>query len=162
MSTIVNVAGPVLIKVNTGSAGGLADLGYSANGVNIDEQDFNENVPGDENGGDAGPPIDVLHHGQIHIIQMELTKWDPTVAARISNRVNASAPTAGTVEPGVLYAGDSKFMRLLLTGDNFTRNYLAAIPRGSIGLNAGSRYSRQRLAFECHAVSGVIWNTTTT
>lgn len=161
MALTIPLAGPVLIRVNPGN--GLADLGYSANGVTVEEQDFTENVPGDERGGDAGPPIDIVQHGQIHIIQLELTKWDTAIMARVANRLSAASPVAGVITRTKLYLGDNMAMRLILVGPGYTRNYPLAIPRGPIRMApVGSRPSRQTLSFECHeGDAGLMWNTST-
>lgn len=158
MAALVHVAGTCAIS--TDITGSLTLLGYSVNGVDIEEQDYMENIHGDEKGGDAGTPIDVLKHPDLHIVTMELSKWDDTVAGVISSRVNGGV--AGSTSYGVLYRSDNKYCRLLLNAANFTRNYLIAIPRTPIRLGpTGSRSSRLRLVFECHDSTGVLWNTTT-
>lgn len=158
MALAVHVAGPCLIRTDV--SGTLQSLGYSVNGVDIETVEFRENVAGDENGGDAGPPIEVLKHGDLHIVSIEMSKWEDALVRQLETRVKNG--TAGSVTSGILYHANSRFVRLLLTAPNFTRNYLAAIPigpchRGQIG----SRYSRTRLQFECHAVGGVLYNTVT-
>ena len=158
MAAAVHVAGT--LAISTDVSGSLAALGYSVNGVNITVLEFMENIPGDEKGGDAGPPIDVLSHGTIHIVEFDMTKWDDALAGQIDTRVKSG--TAGSVSAGDLMRADSKALRLLLNGANFTRNYLHAIPRGNIQLGpVGSRYSRRRFVFECHDVGGVLYNSTT-
>src|SRR5690554_6659069 len=128
MAEVVVVDGPALIRVNTGSEGALETLGYTRDGVQISEQVYTEDVPGDQNGGTSGPPIDIQYFGEFHIVRLELTKWDPTVDAKVaSRRLGGTLGTTGTA--GSLYSGDSLFFRLLIQPTNRPRNYVAAIPR---------------------------------
>lgn len=162
MAATVNVAGAVLIKTGTGSADALESLGYTINGARITENAFMSDVPGDEKGGNEGPPIDIQYFGQTDIIRLEMSKYDAAVYAKLvpilKGGTAGSAGTAGTL----LFSGTTYF-RLLLTGANFTRNYLRAVLRNPKDINCGTKFSTLMLEFECHADgSGVLWNTTTT
>jgi hypothetical protein len=163
MAIAVEVKGAVAISVGTGSADALESLGYSMNGVTYIEEAFYDNVMGDQNGGDAGPPIEIQVFGQIHRVRMELTKWDEAVADKIRARANDNgSTTAGSfgLTPGsLLFAGGYGY-RLVCNSANDPRNYLFAIPRQPIEMNAGSKHSRLILEWECHAVSGVLYNAT--
>lgn len=161
MAAAVIVAGKVLIRTGSGSADALEDLGYSINGVRIFEDVFTGDVPGDENGGDAGPPIDIQYFGQVDRIEIEMSKFDAAVIAKIAPRLKGG--TAGTVgTPGTLFGAGSKFFRLLLTSTNFTRNYLAAVPRAPIEANWGTKFTSLRLMFDCYALGGTtLYNTST-
>ena len=161
MALAVVVDGPALIKTGTGSADALESLGYSIDGIQIAENGYFDDVPGDQNGGTAGPPIDVQYMGEIHRIRMELSKWDIAVAAKLFPKLKGG--TAGVIgTPGTLIAGSSSYYRLLIVPTSNPRNYLAAIPRGAIEINKGTRFSRLVLDFECHAFSGTLYNETTT
>ncbi len=154
------VGGPVLIKVGTGSASALETLGYTANGVEITEEPFFDNIPTDLNGGDMGPPGDVQYFGQIDRIRLELTKYDVAIWAKIAPKLKGG--TAGTIgTAGSLVFQQSLYFRVLLTGSNFTRNYLACIPRNAFGFNSGTRYTRATMEWECHGLNGTMWNSTT-
>lgn len=160
MAEVVNVYGPALIRVGTGAAGALETLGYSVNGVEFEENAFTSNVPGDQNGGDEGPPIDVQYFGQIDIVRLDLSKYDTAILAKLDCRLLGG--TSGSVgAPGTLIFGGSKYYRLLISPTTGPRNYLGATPRTAIVHNRGTKFSRLRIEFECHAVSGVLWNTTT-
>lgn len=160
MAAAVVVAGATLIRTGTGSANALEDLGYSVNGIRIFEDVYTGDVPGDQNGGDAGPPIDVQYFGQVDRVELEMSKYDAAVLAKLAPRLlGGSAGVIGTA--GTLFAGGSKYFRLLLTATNFTRNYLAAIPRGAIESNWGTKFSVIRVIFDCHAFNGTLYNTTT-
>lgn len=162
MATAVNVAGPVNIKTGTGSAAALEELGYTINGARITENAYFSDVNGDENGGNEGPPIDIQYFGQIDIIRLELSKYDPSVWAKIVPLLRGgTAGSVGTV--GTLAFAGTKDFRVLLLGTNFTRNYVRCIPRQPQDINVGSKFSTLVLEFECHKDgSGVLWNTTTT
>jgi hypothetical protein len=119
-------------------------------------------VPGDQNGGTEGPPIDVQNFGLIHRVTLELSKYDQDVVAKLERRVNNSTG---------FYSGDliiarTHYFRLLLHGirdasTTFARNYLYTMVREPISFNAGSKFSTLRISFECHYQSGTLFNTTT-
>ena len=164
MAVTTQVAGLIYVKVDYGE--GLKDLGFTRNGVQYTEEGFYGDVPGDENGGDEGPPVEVQFFGEVHRIRCELTKYDSAVAAKVAAKVaGASAGVPGS--PGTLMFAGSKTMRLLCTGTppagaSHTRNYLYAIPRMPIELNAGTKYCTLVVEFEAHKVPGqnVLYNTT--
>lgn len=160
MALSITVDGPALVKTGTGSAFALEELGYSINGIMILEEAFMGDVPGDQNGGDLGPPIDVQYFGQIDRVRCEFSKWDVDVMDKISPRINGANPGEITT-PGSLYAANSYGYRVLILPTNNPRNYLFGIPRTPIERNKGTRFTRMVVEFECHAVSGVLWNETT-
>ena len=163
MTIAIQVSGPCLIKLDSGNANALEDLGYSENGVRIEEEQFHSDVPGDQNGGDEGPPIDVQYFGEIHRLRMELSSWDAAVAAKILAKLKGG--TAGVLgSAGSLMGAGGFYWRLILLTANLPRNYLRAFPRGQpVELNKGTKYSRLVLNVECHAagVGGTVYNTTT-
>lgn len=163
-----NVACALLIKVDTGSSNALESLGYTVNGANIQERTYNEPVHSDELGGTSGPPVDIVHHGQVDIITLELTSYDPAVAAKlrlfrgIAEGLNPGFPC------GLMFA-DSGSHRVLLKGENYTRNYLRCVLVDSNTAQIGSHASMLRLTFEAYAkpigtspVVWTMWNDTTT
>lgn len=161
MAVAVITTGPAYVSVGTGVAGALEALGYSINGVEIFENVFMGDVPGDQNGGDEGPPIDIQYFGQVDRVRMELSKYDQAIADKIRPRLlGGSAGTVGT--PGTLVAGGAVYYRLLINPTTLPRNYLAAVPREPIEVNRGTKFSRLVLEFECHNFTGTLWNTTTT
>lgn len=161
MAATYNVAGACLVRTGTGSAAALEDLGYSIDGITIDEQVLQGDVPTDLNGGTEGPPGDIQHFGHIHVVTMALSKYDPAVWAKVISAVRGETGGTQSVAAGTLLFSGSYYYRLLLTASGFTRNYLAAIPRLQKSVNAGSKFSTATLSWQCHAISGVIWNGTT-
>lgn len=160
MAVAIQVTGPALIKVGTGAASALENLGYTRNGAEIVAEGYWINVPGDENGGDDGPPIDVQFVGETARIRLELTKWDVTVAAEVESRFkDGTGGTPGTA--GTLMFSGSKAMRLVIVPTTGGRNFPRAFPRFAIELNKGTRFSTFVVEFEAHKdAAGVLWNTT--
>lgn len=163
MAIGIQVAGACLLKVDTGTTHALESLGYSENGVRVEEEAFHSNVPGDQNGGDEGPPIDVQYFGEIHRVRLELSSWDSAVVDKILSKLYGG--TAGVLgAAGSLMGAGGFYYRLLLLSTNLPRNYLRAFPRGQpVEINKGTKYSRLVLNFECHAntVAGTVYNATT-
>lgn len=160
MAEAVQVTGPCAVRIGDegGNLAALSLLGYTRNGADITAEGYFVNVPGDQNGGDDGPPIDVQYMGETARIRVELTKWDSTVAATIEARLQGgTGGTPGT--PGSLMSANA--FRLLLDTTTGDRNFLRVFPRGAIELNKGTRYSIMVFEFEAHEGSGgVLWNTT--
>ncbi len=166
---IVNVTGLAVVKVGDVAAtqDTLEDLGYTRNGVEISFTGFFLDVPGDENGGDDGPPVDVQYMGETATIRMELTKYNATVAGKVSARVNGGVEGV-PVAAGTLMFGDRNDLannvawRLLIqvSGGVGNMNFLRAFPRNVIELNKGTRFSTLVVEFEAHKnLAGVLWNT---
>lgn len=160
MATAVQVAGLTTISVGTGTAGALETLGFSRNGVTVSKNAFWLNVPGDANGGDDGPPIEVQLLGEIAMVRLELTKFDSAIITKLAARLRTF--TEGTVPtPGNLVFANSYYYRLLLNNANDVINFPVAIPRGSYEKNRGTKWMTAVLEFECHKNdSGVLHNTT--
>lgn len=155
-----NVACALLIKVDTGSANALESLGYTIDGANIQERTFNEPIHSDEQGGTAGPPVDIIHHGQIDVITLELTRYDPAVAAKLRLFRGVTAGSGPSAPCSQLFA-DSGSHRVLLLGSNYTRNYVRCVLTDSNISRIGSHASVLRLTFEAYPNgSAVLWNTT--
>lgn len=164
MAATVHVAGACEIKVKfpTAISGALTSLGYTRNMADVTKEAFWLDVPGDENGGDDGPPIEIIYLGEIARIRLELTKWDDTPANAIRARIDAA--TAGTpTTPGTMAFSATKAFRVLLNSANDPRNFPRVIPRSSIEIGRGTKYSSLILELEAHKdSSGVLYNALTT
>jgi hypothetical protein len=158
MAAAVQVFGPALIKVGTGSVGALESLGYTRQAADIRSQGFFLDVPGDENGGDQGPPIDIQYLGEIARVRLELTKWDEVVAAKVRSRLAAGTEgTPGTA--GTLMFGGSKSIRVLVHSTTGPMNFPRAFLRDPWEIAKGTRYSTLVLEFEAHKDgSGILYN----
>ena len=160
MAKTIQVDGLALIRCCT-VGGALADVGYTINGVEITEQIFTEDVKGDENGGDPGPPIDVQYLGEKHIIRMTMTKYDESELNKI--RAGIAGGTAGTIgTSGTLYFQGSVSWRLLIQTTNRPRNYNNVIFREPKEINKGTLHSKAIVVAEAfYGSGGVIYNSTT-
>lgn len=171
MAATPQVSGPCEIKVDTGTSRALQSLGWTANGVTIERTRLTVDIPGDQNGGDDGVPIDIQDFGGFYRVKLELTKWDSTVASKVRVLGNPNGTTFSgvslgqVVTPGTLIVSNSGYYRLLLLPTDATQavNFLCAIPKEDPEqLNLSSKFSRLMLSFVCYPLSGVMWNTTTT
>lgn len=158
MAEQIQIAGLVTIKVDTGTSHALETLGYSVNGVEIEENIFTLDVPGDEHGGDAGPPIDIQYLGEVDTVRIESTKFDLAVVNKLRARLwNAgfTAPAAGQVlgaDMGSLYFAGAKYFRLVLDAANsgYDRDYIRVVPREPITENRGVKHSILRMTLTCY------------
>lgn len=160
MATTVNVGGLATVKVGTGAADALETLGYTRQGVTITAQDYYLDVPGDQNGGDEGPPIDVQYMGETAIVRLELTKWDVDIEDKVVCRVKGG--TAGSPSASGTLMNANGAMRLLVDTPTRPYNFPQAFPRKPIEVNRGTKFSTLIIEFECHEnQDGVLYNRTT-
>lgn len=182
MAASPQVAGPCEVQVNTGSAGALASLGWSRDNITPQRNRLLVNVPGDQNGGEDGNPIEIQDLGGFYSVHMELTKWDFSVAANVRTLGNPITSTGtgnpflalatGAVPvPGSMIFSNTAYYRLLLKplapaniATVFAMNFLQAIPaQEPYSISLSSKFSVLVLDWICYPnASNVIWNTTTT
>ncbi|MGD9644319.1 MAG: hypothetical protein AB7U73_01315 [Pirellulales bacterium] len=161
MANIVNVAGLAAIKVNTGGGSALELLGYSRDGVSIAYQQFTIPVPGDENGGDAGPPIDEQYLGEIALIRMVLSKFDMAILKKVESRIrNGAWGVPGSA--GTLRLNTTNSYRLVIHTPTDPRNFPLAVPTGALETNKGTKYSEAILEWTAYKnASGILVDETT-
>jgi hypothetical protein len=162
MAITVHVAGLASIKVNlSADYRVLSTLGYTQDGATIVFRPYYQDVPGDENGGDAGPPIDRVYMGEVAQVQLELTKWDDTLAALLIKRFRDPTALLTTGQPAG--AGTLTFSTahsLVVSSPNGIHNFPRAVLDGELQINKGTKYSRWLLGFTCYKnTSGVLWTT---
>lgn len=169
MAVEIHVPGATLIQVGTGSAAALEDLGYTVNGVDIEEQNFYIDVHGDEHGGDAGPPIDIQWVGQLHILRMTLSKFDKTILDKI--RPGLRGKVLGEVLAAdigsLIFAGGFSYRVVLnsLTTAH-ERDYLQCVFRDPITANLGTKHQICQLTAYAYRVAvpgsgnARVWDTT--
>ena len=152
------VFGPALVYVND------EKLGYTRNGVDFTDEGFFIDVPGDEYGGDEGPPIDVQYLGGIARFRIELTKYDLATASKLIGRIpDASVGTikAGFNSPGTLLFQDSNtyVVHIESVETGFKMRFPRAIIRNPIELNRGTKFTTLVMEIEGHADdNGVIYD----
>jgi hypothetical protein len=92
---------------------------------------------------------------------MTLTKYDDAIDDKLLPK-GRGVTVGSTGTAGTLMSQDGKAFRVLLHSTSKPRNYLFGILRGGQECNKGTKHRKMVLRFECHAVSGVLYNTTTT
>lgn len=149
MAATVQVAGACLVQTNTGEDNVFEDLGYSINGVEITEECLVFNVPGDQNGGDDGLPVEIQEMGEHHFIRMDMSVWDAAVAEKTAF-AKYKGNTAGVEPtPGTLMFGTGGFFSLKLNSPNFKRTYTKAFPvTRPVETNAGTKYQHLIIEWE--------------
>lgn len=154
--------GKATIKVNTGASAALETLGFTRNGGDVSEEAFWIDVPGDENGGDSGDPIDIQYIGEMARVRLELTKFDQAVLTKVMKRLNAAGKTAGTVGTvGRFVFLNSEFFRLVIDTPTDPKNFVRAVPRAPTNRNMGTRFTMKVIEFDCYKNdSGVLYDNT--
>lgn len=152
MAIAIHVPGPTRVWVDTGPANAWELLGYSRNGIDIDETPYQENVAGDENGGDAGPPIEIVMLGETARLRCEMNKYDTAVMDKLTVRVKGGtighSPTVGTK-----LFGDGKTFKVWLdcTLDNTqSRVYQRCSPLEPSSVGKGARSSTYVVPFNAY------------
>jgi|GEM_PF-1137831 len=149
MALTVHVAGPTEVYVDTGAGSSYEALGYSRNGIDLRFEPFWQDVPGDEHGGDQGPPIEVLYLLEKATVRMELTKWDRAIERKVTPRLLAGVEgQPGTVATKMF--AQSKTYKLVLQSTGRPWMFERAILRGAVEISHGARYSSLVLEWECY------------
>lgn len=170
MAVEVYAFGPAKISVNTGVSGAWQEVGYTADGVRVREEAIQLPVPGDENGGAEGVPIEFQHLAEQHYLTLELTRFDAAILQKLRSRFKSGITAGLTKGPGTLVADD--YFRVLLESDTDAthhRRYLKAYVTQPIEETIGTKYSRPVVVLQClpfkYVVSSVnkyaIWDAIT-
>ncbi len=166
MTATVHNHGKAQIKLSTGSGNSLEILGYTRNGADVSEEGFWIDVPGDENGGDAGDPIDVQYIGEMARVRIELTKFDTAVLNKVQARINnpSSPKTRGAIGTvGIFMFANALTYRLLINTATDPQNFVRCIPRAPTQRNMGTRFTMAVVEFDCYKNdSGVLYNSDVT
>jgi hypothetical protein len=166
MAVQVNVCGLATIKVAVAAGAPLQTLGYTQNGAQITLEGYEVRVPGDENGGDDGPPIDIQILGQSARIRLEMTKFDTAVSDTILTRTpggTLGTPDSVAVPIGTLIFASSQFFRLVIATATRPFNFpCVSFVKTPQELNAGTKFQRHIVEVEAfkHPTTGVLWNRT--
>jgi len=150
MALAIQVDGLAAISVDTGIANAMEVLGYTRNGAEITLEDFWLDVPGDEHGGDDGPPIDVQELGEIARVRLELTKYDTLVADKIKARLLGGTAGVKQTSGKLVFANSYSYRLLVNSATQRPYNFLVAIPRMPWEENKGTKFSTLIFEFECH------------
>jgi hypothetical protein len=161
MAKAPHVAGAAWVKVGFPTA--LEDLGYTRNGAETRQETYLQDVLGDENGGDDGPPIEIIYLGETARVRLEMTKYDMVVANLISARLSGGTPGVVPASGTMIFAGN-KFQRVCLVCANEPVNFPRCVCREPVELNKGTKFSTLVLEFVAYMdpVTRVLWNTVVT
>lgn len=149
----------VMVQQESGDLATLVELGITRNGVTVSYENFYYDVPGDEFGGDDGPPIDVQWLGAIARIRCEFTKYNRTYMDAVLGIMQGSTFGGMTVQsqlstskyPGELVFTRTNQTRVLLNnsiGDR--RNFPKCFIRAPHEQNYATKYASPIVEFEAH------------
>ena len=94
------VSGPVLVKVNLRDGNGFVNLGYTTEGVQVEEEFFTNPIHSDQYGGTAGPPVDKQFMGKKAKIGLSLVEYSLAVVKKMREGQASTNWTSG--DPGTL------------------------------------------------------------
>lgn len=144
------------------STGQWTEIGQSMDATDIREIPYHHNVPGDKNGGNQGPPIEVQYLGSTVRISMELSRFNNSAIdtlrkfAALANQGTIDQPAVGALllqSAALRIYLDAQFSPLPL-------NFPCCIVREPVSFNAGTKFSAMRIEFEAHRhpVTNVLYN----
>ena len=113
------VSGPVLVKINLRDTNGFVNLGYTTEGVQIEEEFFTNPIHSDQYGGTAGPPVDRQFMGQKAKSSLSLVEYSLAVVKKMREgqaSTNWATGVAGQIVNvgGLLSCGKRAFQIQLL------------------------------------------------
>lgn len=136
------VTGPVLVKVNLRDGAGFVNLGYTAEGVQVEEQFYTNPIHSDQYGGTAGPEVDRQFMGKSAKINLSLVEYSLAVVKKMREgqaSTNWSTGNPGTIVNvgGLVTCGNAAFQLLLI----------GALDTAAIAANAGATVLADYLNF---------------
>ena len=157
-----------LASIYTGTSGSsdsptLELLGYTRDGVEPQSQGFYLDVKSDENGGEAGPPVEVQFMGETARVRLELPRFDPAVAQRVQARTFGSTAGTPAAAGSLMFASSLTVpMKISCPGTSAGRLYGRCFVRDAITIGFGTKHSTLVVEFECHKDSnGVVYTSST-
>ena len=113
------VTGPVLVKVNLRDGGGFVNLGYTTEGVQLEETFYTNPIHSDQYGGTAGPEVDRQFMGKSAKISLSLVEYSLTVVKKLREGQSASMWASGvpgtiTTVGGLVTCGNGAFQIMLI------------------------------------------------
>ncbi len=161
----VNVYGVADIQVNlTPGSGSYVDLGTTRDGVGITSDGYFIEIKNDENGGEAGPPVEIQFLGETAKIRCELTKYDPTVAVTLEDHCyqGVSGTPGKPAGAGTLMFASSATYNVGLGGavgikisctqlaTALVRTYSRCVLHDAIEVNRGTKFSTFVITFTAY------------
>lgn len=161
--------GLVDIQVANPWSGPLKQLGHSTDGISVSERTFYDDIHGDRNGGQSGPPVEIQFLGKIASIRLRLSTFNRLCAEQLRTRggVVANAGRIDQCEIGKFLLHPGRAMRLTLHTKlpEDTMNFYACILRDAVEHNMGTKHTEYHFAFEAHRApcsfggyQGILWD----
>jgi hypothetical protein len=124
------VSGPVLVKVHLRDGNGFVNLGYTTEGVQVEETFFTNPVHSDQYGGTAGPAVDRQFMGKSAKLSLSLVEPNMAVAKKLREGQASTAFSTGAagtlVDIGGLVTCKNASFQILLIGAADTAAQVAA------------------------------------
>lgn len=180
-----NVPGAINVQIE-GLSGlsGLKNLGYTNDGIEIEEREFTIECKTDRYGGEQGPAAENQTLGREAIIRLNLTEFNAEyfhmLEMRMPGHTLAASAPGQIVTPGTLKFAAGGLVRCLLYGaldavavaasvaavELLTpRNYPFCEVVDASSRNVGTRYARANLTLKARqglvSSNTVLWNRTT-
>lgn len=118
------VPGPVEVKVNLRNGDGLQTLGYTIEGVQVEESPFLTPVHSDRYGGTAGPPIDRIWLGKSARLSLQMVEYKLSLMKELRDLQDATGYTSHAageiVDIGTLLTCASRSWQIVLVGSRDT------------------------------------------
>jgi hypothetical protein len=169
-SVKVNVPGAIQVKI-AGISGvtGLANLGYTVDGVEVTLREFAIEVKSDRYGGEQGPAIEKQILGMEADIRMTLSEYNAEYMHFLQSRMPGAAAIVAApgkiITPGTLGFAGGNLVRCLLLGALDTVAIAAAVAAGElvtplnfpfcsvadvVSYNVGTRAARANLTLKAY------------
>lgn len=145
MARAYHVDGPVLIKVGTGAAAALEELGVSEDGVDISLNLYSEPVMSDA----AGPrvPVDLQRMGEDASITFRLTDFDLVILNKIKALAIGNATEGVGGAPGSLIGTGGSAYRVVLTSADEPWRFTTCTLRNPQRHKMGTKYKTPAVEF---------------
>lgn len=136
------VSGPVLVKVNLRDGNGFVNLGYTTEGVQVEETYFTNPVHSDQYGGTTGPAVDRQFMGKSAKLSLSIVEPNLAVAKKLREgqaSTGWATGAAGTITNigGLVTCGNRSFQILLI----------GAADTAAVAANAGADVMADNLNF---------------
>lgn len=164
MALLVQKTGLVTLKIEFVN-GQFTDVGQAMDMTDIREIPYLHNVPGDKNGGNQGPPIEVQYLGGTARIRMEMSRWDTTALNLLrawSKNIqgNVQQSDVGTL---MLQAHGHRVILDAIDAP-LPLSFPCCIVRDPISYGVGTKFSAMLVEFEAHRhpVTGILYDSNVT
>lgn len=151
-----NIAGRALITYAAWESGSMSTrvpLGYSLDGVRVNVQQFERPIFGDQNGGQDGPPVDYLLHGEIATVSFVLIDYTAATLKTLRSLITTiygQPPAPGTLVMGGVLGNDAdNSIVLQIESANDPHSFPHAFWTNPWDFNLGTNETQQAMVFTC-------------